>query len=377
MNPLPYFVVDSRKRSDGRYRIYIRQNTKPATMIPTAYFLDKPSEFKKGMPKDLILKNSLNALMKSLFDIERKLGGASTLKECWDIYQAKPSMSPYVRDWVILPMRHQIEKFDSKWKLSDLTIDKLAGYFKHLKAETLRDTTIGNHIAELKRAGKLAKRKSLEVPDELFEFKPKLRQALPKESLNWIELMKLLNLSRDPALDMFLLECFTGIRYSDLTEELQINETHILFRQKKTGKVAAPALNPIAKSIIMRNSVVDIEDGRRKFVPHRRKIQTINRRLKDIAEAHGIKKNLSTHIGRHSYAKLLADLGIPEGVRAIQLGHKPVGNTQRYGLSSDYEFASQLVLKAFQRAMESKAKTYEQWLMDINPIYRDIYSKAV
>jgi integrase len=158
---------------------------------------------------------------------------------------------------------------------------------------------------------------------------------------------------------------------------LQINETYILFRQKKTGKIAAPALNPIAKMIIMRNSVVDIEDGKRRLTPHRRVVQTINRRIKAIAKEHGIKKNLSTHVGRHSFAMLLSDMGIPEGIRAIQLGHNPMGNTQKYGRSSDYEFASRLVLRGFQRAIESKATTYEEWLMDINPTFKDVYSKAI
>jgi|SRR6267142_2282161 len=376
MNPMPYFTLDTRKRTDGRFRIYIRQNTKPATVIPTDYFLNRPSEFRKGLPKDITVKNWCDALIKALVATEKKLGGASTLRECWDVYKAKPDKSELVKDWVILPMRKQLNKFNPKWKISELTNDNLTAYLRHLRVKELKDTTIANHMAELKRAGKKAKH-FFDVPVDLYEFKPKLKQALPREPLNWIELMKLYNLHRDPALDMFLLECFTGIRYSDLNEDLQINKTYIQFVQKKTGKVAAPALNPLAKSIIDRNSIVDIEDGKRKFIPHRRAIQSINRRLKSIAKTHGIKKNLSTHIGRHSFAKLLSDLGIPENIRALQLGHSPLSNTQMYGRSADYEFASRLVLTAVKRAIESKAETYEEWLSDMSPMYKEFYSKAV
>lgn len=376
MNPLPYFVLDSRQRSDGRFRVYIRQNTKPPIVIPTDYFVARESEFRKGWPKDPVLHNSCSALLRRLLDIEKKLGGASHLRECWEILRQKPTMSDFVKDWVIIPMRHQITEFNARWRVSDLTAEKLNGYLRHLKEAKLKDTTIGNHIAELKRAASKAKQKALDVPDDIFGFKPRLKQAMPKEPLNWIELMKLYNLPPDPTLDMFLLECFTGIRYSDLTDELVINETHILFRQKKTGRVAAPALNPLAKAIIERNSVLDIDDGRRKFVPHRRAVQSINRKLKTIASNHGIRKNLSTHIGRHSYAMLLGDLGVPENIRAIQLGHSPIGNTQMYGRSSDYEFASRIVLAAFRRAMASKGRTYEEWLMEMNPMLSEVYAVA-
>jgi integrase len=374
MNPLPYFTVDHRKRSDGRFRIYIRQNTKPATVIPTDFFLKSKADFKKGFPKDVVLKNSCLAILKKLEDIEKKVGGASTLGECWDIMKTKPTKSEFVVDWIVKPNRFQLKEFNPKLKFSELTRDNLSAYLQHLKAK-VKDTTVGNHIAELKRVAKSAKR-YFDVPEDLFAFKPKLKQSLPREPLNWIELMKLYRLPVDPALDMFLFECFTGIRYSDLTDDLRVNDNHIVLIQRKTGKISAPALNPLAKSILQRNSVRTI-DGALQFSAHRRAIQTINRRLKTIAEKHGINKNLSTHIGRHSFAKLLSDLGIPENIRAIQLGHSPISNTQIYGRSTDYEFASRFVLMAFKRAMESKAVTYEDWLMDINPTFRDIYSKAI
>jgi len=112
----------------------------------------------------------------------------------------------------------------------------------------------------LKRIGKRVK-KLYNVPEELYEFKPKLKQSLPKEPLNWMEILKLYGLPRDPSLNMFLFECFTGIRYSDITEDLKINDTYIMLLQKKTGKIAAPALNPLAKVILERNSVKNSDVG--------------------------------------------------------------------------------------------------------------------
>ena len=374
MNPQPYFVLDGRKRTDGRFRIYLRQNLKPATMIPTDFFVKAKSDFKKGYPKDPVLKNSCLELIKRIEAAEMRLGGASTLRECWDLIKTKPSKSQLVVDNVSVPYRYQIKEFNAKWKVTELDNDHLTAYFQHLKL-SLTDRTIGNHIAELKRVGKRVKN-YFEVPNELFEFRPKLRQSLPREPLNWIELKRLRSLPTEPALDMFLFECFTGIRYSDITEELKIGSTYILLRQKKTGKITAPALNPIAKEIVIRNSTKNIETGELIFHPHRRAIQTVNRRLKAIAKKHGIKKNLSTHIGRHSYARLLSDLGIPEYIRAIQLGHSPITNTQIYGRSNDYEFASQFVLAAFNRAMASNAKTHEEWFMDVNPTLKEACSKA-
>ena len=374
MNPLPYFALDRRKRSDNRYRLYIRQNLKPPIVIPTDFFVKSPGDFKKGSPKDPVLRNLCNELMKKIESVESTLGGTANLRQCWEALNKKPDKSEFVKDWVILPNRYQLNKFNSKWKVSELNKENLLSYLQHLRKE-LKDTTVGAHIAELKRAGKKAM-KFFPVPDELFDFKPKLKKSLPREPLNWIELMKLYKLPRNPALDMFLFECFTGIRYSDLNENLKFYPTYILLIQKKTGSIAAPSLNPLAKTILSRNCIRRI-DGTVEFVPYKVAVQSINRRVKAIAKKYGIQKNLSTHIGRHSYSKLLSDLGIPENYRAMQLGHQPISNTQMYGRSSDYEFASQLVLKAFKRAIASSAETYDEWLMDVNPVFKDILSQAV
>ena len=56
----------------------------------------------------------------------------------------------------------------------------------------------------------------------------------------------------------------------------------------------------------------------------------INKRLKRIAVKAGIKKNLSTHVGRHSFATMLISGNINLAVIKELLGHSDVKITQVY-----------------------------------------------
>lgn len=58
--------------------------------------------------------------------------------------------------------------------------------------------------------------------------------------------------------------------------------------------------------------------------------QQYNLRLKVIAEAVGIKKNLTSHMGRHTYATMCLNAGIPIEVLAKMLGHTDIKTTQIY-----------------------------------------------
>mgnify|MGYP001515478440 FL=1 len=56
----------------------------------------------------------------------------------------------------------------------------------------------------------------------------------------------------------------------------------------------------------------------------------INKQLKRIAEKVGIEKNISTHVGRHSYATALLTSDIPLPVIKEMLGHSDIKVTQIY-----------------------------------------------
>ena len=104
----------------------------------------------------------------------------------------------------------------------------------------------------------------------------------------------------------FLLGCYTGLRISDwlrfdLNEHIKDNGSRILLRAKKNGEWVGMKI-----SVPLRRNLKRMED-----ILLTMKEQTINEKLKEIAATLGIKKKLTTHSGRHTFAiTLCAELGM-------------------------------------------------------------------
>ena len=64
--------------------------------------------------------------------------------------------------------------------------------------------------------------------------------------------------------------------------------------------------------------------------------QVANRNLKDIMTGAGIKKDISFHCARHTFATVGISLGIPIEVISKLLGHKDLQTTQIYAKVMDH-----------------------------------------
>lgn len=120
----------------------------------------------------------------------------------------------------------------------------------------------------------------------------------------------------------FLFSCFTGLRISDVTAisaENIVNDVLIFFSQK-TGKLQRIQLNKSALSFIGNETLFSGEYTE----------QHINRELKDIAKACGIKKNVTFHVARHTFAtNFLICGGRIEELQKL-LGHSDIKETMIY-----------------------------------------------
>lgn len=122
----------------------------------------------------------------------------------------------------------------------------------------------------------------------------------------------------DKVRNLFLFECFTGLAFTDLMT-LNENDFHIdesgnkwiVKKRHKTNVVATIPLLPIALEIL---------DKYNYKLPHMSNVK-YNAYLKEIGDICGIKKNLHSHLARHTWATLLLNAGMNMVSVSKCLGH--------------------------------------------------------
>jgi len=118
--------------------------------------------------------------------------------------------------------------------------------------------------------------------------------------------------------DMFIFECYTGLAFTDMVNlrsenivvDAEGNEWIIKSRQKTKIQSTIPLL-PIAKEIL------------RKYQDELPTLtnQKYNGYLKELGDICGIKKNLHSHLARHTFATILLNSGIDMVSVSKILGH--------------------------------------------------------
>ncbi len=121
-------------------------------------------------------------------------------------------------------LRKIINEFDPNMKFNDLTTEKMNKLTEFLSRSMYNDA-LAKRLIYFGSFVKWAKAHNYPVNDEFFAFKPKLPKAkkevryLEIEELNRISTMKLpKDSSIDRVRDMFVFQCYTALRFSDLNQ---------------------------------------------------------------------------------------------------------------------------------------------------------------
>ena len=246
-------------------------------------------------------------------------------------------------------IKYQISKdimkqfiFDTMGKqdveLHDVTVSFVKKHDLYLR--TVRNNvtnSVTKRLQHLKKVIRYAKQLgySDNNPFEFIKlsFQATSRVFLENRELEVIKSFQPAKIIHQEVKDVFLFQCYTGIAHCDLmllTEKnIQVDnfgKKWLVFNRKKTKSEVQVPLLPIALSIIEKYK--QNLDGL--LLPVQCN-QAMNRRLKELMRAIGINKNVSTHVGRHSFASsvTLAN-GIPLEIVSKLLGHSNTIITQVY-----------------------------------------------
>lgn len=226
---------------------------------------------------------------------------------------------------------------------SDITIQKL----NHYNGREFLDYLLLSEpkykklpLAEPSAAGYIKKIKCIfqkAVYQGIIQINPfdglKLKTKSPKrDKLNSFEIRNIYHcdLTNYPNLcrirDYFIFSTFTGLAYSDIMDLKEENLQHwkdelTLLELKRTKTSVETRQFLCNQSILLIKKYKCIFDNRNTIFP---KIsnQKYNDGLKILAEKLSIKKNLSSHIARHSFRQIIAESGIRDiATIKLMMGH--------------------------------------------------------
>jgi len=169
------------------------------------------------------------------------------------------------------------------------------------------------------------------------QFKTVEREFLSKEELQALIDKKIEGDRLNVVRDMFVLCCFTGLAYVDIQslrpDEIYQNEEggfYIKSKRTKTDTGFTIPLLPTAVAIIEKYKDYPKLVNKDCVIPVLSN-QKSNAYLKEIADCCNLKKNLTTHLARHTFATTVTlTNGVPIETVGKMLGHKNLRTTQHY-----------------------------------------------
>ncbi|MDI3321967.1 site-specific integrase [Pinibacter soli] len=149
--------------------------------------------------------------------------------------------------------------------------------------------------------------------------------------------------------DIFVFCCFTGLAYIDVKELKRSSivmgnddKLWIMSNRHKTKTATRIPILPVAKNILEKyayNNECMKKDAALPTFSN----QKMNNYLKEIADACGIKKTLTFHIARHTFATTVTlSNGVPIETVSKMLGHKDLKTTQIYAKILDHKIGNDM-----------------------------------
>ena len=358
------YRIDAAKWDSDKQRVRngctnkLKQSASEINASLLGYYTEVQEIFKKFeveeiMPTPEQIKEAFNALHKPIEEVKPR---KSTPNVFYKVFDEFVRDSGRQNDWTdstyekFAAVKNHLMNFRDGLTFDFFDEKGLNDYVTYLRdVKEMHNSTIGKQLSFLKWFLRWAFKKGVHQNNAYDSYKPKLKSTQKKIIfLTWDELNRLREFktpSNKQALervrDVFLFQCFTGLRYSDVfnLRSSDIKGDHIEVTTVKTSDSLIIELNNHSKAILEKYKDVAFEDD--KVLPVITN-QKMNDYLKELAELAGIdepirqtyyKGNeridevtpkyalLGTHAGRRTFICNALALGIPPQVVMKWTGH--------------------------------------------------------
>jgi site-specific recombinase XerD len=248
--------------------------------------------------------------------------------------------------------------------LKEITYSFAADYEMFLK--TVRNC---EHNTSIKYIHNLKAVLNFSVDNEWIPFNPvqrynsKLEKVeknfLTQKELSLIE-NKILHIGRlEEIRDVFVFACYTGFAYSDIAK-LTTQNIVISIEGTPTIKAYRTKTNVLASVPILAKAQVIIDKYSKHLEANNKGLllpvisnQKYNAYLKELADLCGVKKTLTSHTARHTFATLMLTNGASIESVSSMLGHTNIVTTQVYAKITNTKVEDEMAY------VQEKLKDYE------------------
>jgi site-specific recombinase XerD len=245
------------------------------------------------------------------------------------LHESNPSRATFEHHSALI---RQIERFGKIRTFADITYTNIVGFDFFLKQNNVKESsTLNKRHSNFRHYIKKAVYMELCKKDPYTEFKMPAAKGKKPTFLEECEIRKIvdyipLNVKLEHVKDLFVFQMFTGLSYIDL-----MNFSRDCITEISGMKVIR------SKRIKTDESYISL------FLPEAEKIaekygyrlpglsnQKYNDYLKLLGAGAGLKKSITTHVARHTFATYLLNRDIPIETVSRAMGHSNIKMTQHY-----------------------------------------------
>lgn len=225
---------------------------------------------------------------------------------------------------------HLCARCSESMKVAQINERWVVDFMRYLRGRNLADNTLVEYINALRSFWRWCVKKNI-ANGNPFEVVELHKQNGIREYLTIEELQTLINTpTKYRVRELFLFSCLTGLRWSDVValrwcdvEEFG-GRTRIRFTQQKTKAHEYMYLNAQAVALMGARG----EDAEKIFRHHSK--TSSNYQLTKWVQSAGIKKHITFHCARHTFATMLLTLDTDIYTVSKLLGHSNIATTQIY-----------------------------------------------